>query len=145
MTIPTSPQAAAVSIPKGVALLAVMAGLVGLTLAGGRAPSGHPEPRPGVTGAHVLHQASLPPTTARVAAAYAAAERVPQLVDGLRCYCACSVTLGHRSILSCFEDRHGSQCQVCQDEALIADSVSQAGGRLDDARGAVESRFGPPT
>jgi hypothetical protein len=131
----------------GVAAVAVM--LVGAAtsrLMVSRAPAHHhPEPRPGVTAERVLLTFSLPREIPTTVAAYEAAARIPAWLDGIRCYCACSATLGHRSLLSCFEDEHGALCQVCQDEALIAGQVAGTGGMLEDARREVDARFGPPT
>ena len=102
----------------------------------------HPTPRAGVTSEHVLHQRQLPAyATPGAAPAYAIAARVPQLLDGLHCYCACDVSIGHHSLLSCFEDDHGAACEVCQIEATIAAGVQDRGGTLDDARRAVDERF----
>lgn len=105
---------------------------------------GHPEPRAGVTNAHVLHGAAIP-HAAGAAESYAAAYEMPAILDGVRCYCACSVTIGHRSLLSCFEDEHGANCQVCQDEAIITRDAVARGATLREVRQAVEARFGPPT
>lgn len=130
----------------GAAVLAVaVVGFAANRLIGKPSAHRHPEPRPGVTGAHVLHTFSLPREIPTTVASYEAAARIPAWLDGIKCYCACSSTLGHRSLLSCFEDDHGALCQVCQDEALIASSVASRGGTIEDARQAVDARFGPPT
>lgn len=102
----------------------------------------HPAPRPGVTGAHVLHQRQLPSyATSGAAPAYAVAAQMPQLLDGIHCYCACDASIGHHSLLSCFEDDHGAACEICQVEAAIAAGVQGRGGNLADARRAVDQRF----
>jgi hypothetical protein len=38
----------------------------------------------------------------------------------LPCYCHCDQSFGHKSLYTCFEDDHASQCAVCVDEALLA-------------------------
>lgn len=43
-----------------------------------------------------------------VAAAYTVAKRTPALLDRLYCYCRCKENFGHKSLLSCFVDRHAS-------------------------------------
>lgn len=126
-----------------VAATVVVAGMVTLAV-GGRPHSRHLEPRPGVTAEHVMHGANVP-HAAGAAETYAVARAMPAVLDGLHCYCACSISLGHRSLLSCFEDEHGAFCKVCQDEALIAEAVTARGGSLAQVREAVDARFGPPT
>jgi hypothetical protein len=46
--------------------------------------------------------------TGSVAAAYAVAKQVPALLDQLYCYCRCKENFGHKSLLSCYVDRHAS-------------------------------------
>jgi hypothetical protein len=46
--------------------------------------------------------------TGSVAAAYAVAERTPALLDQLYCYCRCKENFGHKSLLSCYVDRHAA-------------------------------------
>ena len=102
----------------------------------------HPTPRAGVTAAHVMHHDQLPVyATAGAAAAYAIAARMPQTLDGIHCFCACDVSIGHHSLLSCFEDDHGAACEVCQIEATIAAGVLDRQGTLAEARAAVDARF----
>ena len=52
--------------------------------------------------------------------AYQAAKEIPETLAQLPCYCHCDQAFGHKSLHSCFEDEHGSQCAVCTDEALLA-------------------------
>lgn len=126
-------------------VVVAIVGLATTRLVGGSSAHRHPEPRPGVAGEHVLHTFNLPREIPTTVASYQAAARIPAWLDGIKCYCACRVTIGHRSLLSCFEDDHGAMCQVCQDEALIASEIAARGGTLEQARQAVDARFGPPT
>ncbi len=52
--------------------------------------------------------------------AYRVVREIPQTIAQLPCYCRCDVSFGHKSLHSCFEDGHASQCAVCVDEALLA-------------------------
>lgn len=52
--------------------------------------------------------------------AYKAAKEIPETLAQLPCYCHCDQSFGHKSLHSCFEDDHASQCAVCTDEALLA-------------------------
>lgn len=69
---------------------------------------------------------NLPPTlpperfTGPTREAYRAAGEIPRTIAQLPCYCYCDEGHGHKSLHSCFEDTHGSQCAVCVDEALLA-------------------------
>lgn len=46
--------------------------------------------------------------TGMARAAYAAAEKYPEVMDQVYCYCKCDMPpFNHRSLLSCFVDRHG--------------------------------------
>lgn len=69
---------------------------------------------------------SLPPTlqpenfTGKTREAYKAVKEIPQTIAQLPCYCYCDEGHGHKSLHSCYEDTHASQCAVCVDEALMA-------------------------
>lgn len=52
--------------------------------------------------------------------AYRVAKQIPATLAQLPCYCECDRGFGHKSLHSCFEDSHASQCAVCVDEALLA-------------------------
>ena len=46
--------------------------------------------------------------TGKAALAYQVAREIPEVLDQLRCYCACTSEYGHVSLLSCYVDGHGS-------------------------------------
>ncbi len=52
--------------------------------------------------------------------AYKVAREIPDTLAQLPCYCHCDRGFGHKSLHSCFEDDHASQCAVCTDETLMA-------------------------
>jgi len=52
--------------------------------------------------------------------AYQVARKIPKTLAQLPCYCHCDKSFGHKSLHSCFEDEHASECAVCVDEALLA-------------------------
>ncbi|HEX5709691.1 MAG TPA: CYCXC family (seleno)protein [Pyrinomonadaceae bacterium] len=66
--------------------------------------------------------ATLPPEmfTGMTRAAYQSVKEIPTTIAQLPCYCHCDKGFGHKSLHSCFVDRHASQCAVCVDEALAA-------------------------
>ena len=106
----------------------------------GRAPL-HPEPRPGVTSGRVLPPSLLLKTPGALEA-YAAARSAPQVLDGVFCYCRCAKNFGHRSLLTCFESDHGSHCDICMGEAMLATELAAQGNSLVQIRRAIDQRFG---
>jgi hypothetical protein len=110
-------------------------------LLSGRARAAHPDPRPAITAEQVLPPAALPRTPGAVES-YAAARAVPQVLDGLHCYCDCARHSGHRSLLTCFESEHGGFCDVCMGEAVLAQQLTARGESLDAIRRAIDGQFG---
>ncbi len=44
----------------------------------------------------------------RAAEAYRVAKKIPEVLDHLYCYCRCAENFGHKSLLSCYADKHAS-------------------------------------
>ena len=101
----------------------------------------HPDPRPGITSVNVLPAADVP-NSPGAREAYEAARGAPHVLDGLYCHCDCSKHSGHRSLLTCFESEHGSYCDVCMGEAMLASQMTASGSSLDAIRKAIDARFG---
>ena len=59
--------------------------------------------------------------------AYRIVKEIPETIAQLPCYCHCDMSFGHKSLYSCFEDNHASQCVVCVNEALIAYNLHKNG------------------
>ncbi|HEX8844585.1 MAG TPA: CYCXC family (seleno)protein [Pyrinomonadaceae bacterium] len=59
--------------------------------------------------------------------AYRAVQEIPETIAQLPCYCECDRSIGHKSLHSCFEDGHATQCAVCVNEALIAYKLHKSG------------------
>lgn len=106
-----------------------------------RAVAAHPDPRPGVTAERVLPPAMIENTPGALAA-YEAARRVPQILDGLYCHCNCSKFEGHRSLLTCFESNHGARCDICMGEAMLAEKLAAENNSLQQIRSAIDAQFG---
>jgi hypothetical protein len=106
-----------------------------------RKPLPHPDPRPGITAAGVLDVDALTESAA-VRDAYAAARAYPAIFDGLFCACRCRKSLGHRSLLSCFESRQPIGCMGCQEEAALAGRKAAAGKSLAEVRAAMDEEYG---
>lgn len=50
--------------------------------------------------------------------AYAAAEKIPDVLHQQPCYCYCDRGFGHNSLRTCFETDHGAHCAACMQEAF---------------------------
>ncbi len=99
----------------------------------------HPDPRPGITGERVLND---PGFRKKVAEVYDMAREIPEVFDGLHCYCECSSgRWGHRSLLSCFESQQPDGCHGCQEEARLAYRLHKEGKSLAEIREAVDEEF----
>jgi Protein of unknown function with PCYCGC motif len=127
-------------LPWAIAGAAAVAAVAVLLLARPSGEGHHPDPRPGITGAKVL-PASLFGEDARLVQAYTAARTMPEVFDGLYCYCHCKEDMGHRSLLTCFESEHAASCDICLAEAAMAAEMHEHGASLDAIRRAIDTRF----
>jgi len=126
------------------ALAAAVFGLVpGARGAGGRVrQSVHPDPRPGIDASGVLTAEQLDGAGKNVIAAFDMVREIPEVVDGIRCYCGCAVLPGFRSLLSCYEqDGMARGCDICQGEARLAYRRWKEGQSLDQIRRAIDARY----
>jgi hypothetical protein len=73
--------------------------------------------------------------------AYEVAEKDPALLAQLHCYCGCDVTDGHKNLLDCFRDTHGSTCAICCGEARDAESMASRGMPVEQIRDALRARY----
>ncbi len=79
-----------------------------------------------------------------VARAYNVARENRELLDSMYCYCNCKKTIGHKSLLSCFTDKHAVDCKICQDQAFYAESRFKEGMKIAQIRLAVDKKFWKP-
>ena len=101
----------------------------------------HPTPRPGITAARVLPDASL--TDKSAAPVYAMVREIPQIVDGIRCNCGCADLAGFYSLLTCYEQGGMAQhCVICQGQAKLAHKLHAEGWSLNGIRTAIDAQFG---
>ena len=73
--------------------------------------------------------------------AYQAAERNPALLAQLHCYCGCDKADGHKNLLDCFRDSHGSTCAICVGEARDAEAMANRGVPVEQIRDALRARY----
>ena len=124
------------------ALLAA-AGFPGVTLGDPRpgVGPGHPDPRPGIDASRVLKADQLSVPSA--APMFDVVRQMPQVADGIRCYCGCADLPGNYSLLSCYEAAGMAQhCTVCQGQARLAHRLHGEGWSLNGIRAAIDASFG---
>jgi len=73
--------------------------------------------------------------------AYRIAERDPALLAQLHCWCGCDRTDGHKNLLDCYRDTHGSHCAICTGEAIEAEKLAEQGMPVEKIRDALRDRF----
>jgi len=79
-----------------------------------------------------------------VAKAYNLAGQNRELLDSMYCYCNCKENFGHKSLLSCYVDKHAADCKICMDQAFYADSGFKEGMDIAQVRFAVDKKFWKP-
>jgi len=73
--------------------------------------------------------------------AYKFAEKNPELLAQLHCYCGCDKAEGHQNLLDCYRGTHGASCEICTGEALLAKRMSEQGSPVDQIRDAIRRNF----
>ena len=68
---------------------------------------------------------------------YALAAKIKPVLYQQPCYCYCDRHSGHKSLLDCFVSTHGSECDVCQKEAVLAYQQTQQGKTPAQIRAAI--------
>lgn len=77
----------------------------------------------------------------RASLGYAAAKKIPDICSKLFCYCGCDLTDNHSTLLDCFTSDHGADCQICQEEAILALKMKNEGKSLAAIQKAVDQRY----
>lgn len=78
----------------------------------------------------------------RVRTAYEAAKKYAHVLEEIYCYCRCKENIGHRALVECFETDHGSNCDVCMNEAVIAARMTQEGRTPKEIQTAIDALYG---
>jgi len=106
-------------------------------------PLPHPDPRPGITGEHVLSHDQLGKRKDTVYDAYDFARTYPEIFDGIYCICHCDKgKAGHRSLLACYESTQPTGCGTCQEEGEFVGKLAAEGKSLGEIRSAVDKEYG---
>ena len=82
--------------------------------------------------------------TGKVAEAYRIAAEIPKIIDSQFCYCYCKKNHQHKSLLTCFTNKHGSKCETCIDEVLYAYELYKQGKTLDEIVVSIDKKFYRP-
>jgi hypothetical protein len=103
-------------------------------------PVRHPTPRQGITAARVLTARQL--DNKHAAKVFDLVRQIPEVVDGIHCYCGCASREGFYSLLSCYEEGGMAQhCETCQGEARLAYKLHSGGSSLDAIRTSIDASF----
>ncbi|MBI4287606.1 MAG: hypothetical protein HY671_04140 [Chloroflexi bacterium] len=144
--------------------VAIGVGVIGLVVSlvsfagGGGSPTGGATQNSGP----LAQYASLPIWLSRAPfstqEAYAYAAQHPETLNYVPCYCGCGLHSGHRNNRECFVssgtganvawDRHGADCAMCIDIAMMTKKMLAQGKTLAQARQAVVEKYssiGPAT
>lgn len=78
----------------------------------------------------------------KTAYTYQIAKEMPDVLDSLYCYCHCQKHSGHKSLLSCYADKHAAFCDVCQNEAIMAYELYKQGKDIQTIKSAIDKEFG---
>ena len=124
-------------VAAALAILTVVALSVKNRPAGAEHPVPRAEQRPGDVVPATRYEAYP-----RVAETYQMVAAVPQVIDGIYCYCQCKEHSGHYSLLDCFASDHAAQCDVCLSEATLAFRMTQDGRDLEAIRTEIDDRLG---
>jgi hypothetical protein len=68
---------------------------------------------------------------------YALAAKIKPVLYQQPCYCYCDRNVGHKSLLDCYASEHGSQCDICQREAVLDYQLTQKGKTPAQIRAAI--------
>jgi hypothetical protein len=74
-------------------------------------------------------------------AAYLVAQRHPELLAQLDCYCGCEQHEGHKNLLDCFRTNHGASCATCTGEAVTAGQLYENGTPVEQIRMVLRQRY----
>ncbi|MEK6589122.1 MAG: CYCXC family (seleno)protein [Nitrospinota bacterium] len=75
--------------------------------------------------------------------AYRLAAEIPQIIDVQYCYCDCSKNpkFMHKTLLTCYTDEHGANCDICQNEVFMSYDLYKKGYSIPDIKAKVDKEF----
>lgn len=71
---------------------------------------------------------------------YQWASEIPEVFDALYCYCRCKENprFRHKTLLTCYTDKHASKCGICLKEGEMAWEMTQKGISPTEIRAEVD-------
>lgn len=78
----------------------------------------------------------------KTAYTYQIAREIPEVLDNIYCYCRCQNHSGHKSLLSCYTDKHAAFCDVCQNQAIRAYELYKEGKDIATIKKIEDEEFG---
>jgi len=93
-------------------------------------PKAMPPIRTDLTGPYFAHPYQV--------TAYKMAQKIPNVLAQIPCYCRCDRAMGHTSLHSCFEGLHGAECSTCMKEAIYAYQQTRKGRSAAQIRAGIE-------
>jgi len=122
-----------------VAIVSVLAGVYFAT----QPPA---EPQAPAMGQLIEFRPVLPASrfSGRAALAYKYAAEIPKVIDSQFCYCYCKRDHGHKTLLTCFTNNHGAECDVCIEEVIYSYQLYKEGKTLDEIVVAIDKKFYRP-
>lgn len=80
----------------------------------------------------------------KTAYAYQIAKEIPEVLDSIYCYCNCQMSLGHKSLLSCYTDKykHAALCKICKNQAIRAYELYKEGRDIMTIKKTEDEEFG---
>ena len=121
-------------------IMVTVAVAAGLLLASRKSEAAHPTPRDMDHAEHIVDSRQFAGYE-RVQDAYRMAAAIPNVLDGIYCYCACAEHSGHHSLHDCFTSEHGARCDICMSEAALAYRLTRDGASLDEVRDAIDALY----
>ena len=77
----------------------------------------------------------------RTALAYQYASEIPKALDNQFCYCYCRKNLNHKTLLTCFTNDHGANCNICQNEVFRAYQLNKEGLSISEIVKKIDKEF----
>jgi hypothetical protein len=68
---------------------------------------------------------------------YSMAAKIKPVLFQQPCYCYCDRHAGHKSLLDCYAGTHGTECEICQKEAILSYQLTQKGKTPPQIRAAI--------
>jgi len=74
---------------------------------------------------------------------YQWASEIPEVFDGLYCFCKCKENprFRHKNLLTCYTDTHASMCGICLNEGRIAHEMHDKGKSIPEIRSYIKSYY----